>query len=68
MANSNDVDIYCDGAVSALAYMAEAGAEQEHVLAVASLMSLPLEGIDASDRERLVMAYGEEFFIEYAKL
>lgn len=50
---------YHAGAITALALMAERGADKDQVLAVVDQMGLSLEDIDESDREMLVAAYGE---------
>lgn len=53
---------YSNGAATALSYMAEQGASKESIQLVAAVMDLNLEDIDNSDRERLVKAFGIEFF------
>lgn len=53
---------YSNGAATALSYMAEQGASKESIQLVAAVMDLNLDDIDNSDRERLVKAFGIEFF------
>ncbi|MBB1333933.1 hypothetical protein [Pseudoalteromonas sp. SR41-6] len=63
LANAVDMQTnYSNGAATALSYMAEQGASKESIQLVAAVMDLNLEDIDNRDRERLVKAFGIEFF------
>ncbi|MGP5159856.1 hypothetical protein [Pseudoalteromonas prydzensis] len=53
---------YSNGAATALSYMADQGASKESIQLVAAVMDLNLDDIDTIDRERLVKAFGIEFF------
>lgn len=55
---TNDISNYTAGAGTALSYMAEEGAPEQQVKAVAVLMGVNFESLDESDKERLIHAYG----------
>ncbi|MGR2849350.1 hypothetical protein ABMX62_20150 [Vibrio vulnificus] len=55
---TNDISNYTSGAGTALSYMAEEGAPEQQVKAVAELMGVNFESLDESDKERLIQAYG----------
>jgi hypothetical protein len=55
---TNDISNYTAGAGTALSYMAEEGAPEQQVKAVAELMGVNFESLDESDKERLIQVYG----------
>lgn len=60
MSLHNDAALnYLAGAGTALALMAEAGAPEEQVKAVAEEMNVCFEQMDESDKERMIQAYGK---------
>lgn len=60
MSLSNDPAInYLAGAGTALSYMAEEGASEKQVKAVAELMDVCFELLDDDDKERIIRAYGK---------
>lgn len=50
---------YTLGAGTALSYMAQEGASEQQVSAVAEIMGVSFESLDESDKERLIQAYGK---------
>lgn len=48
---------YNNGAITALSYMAELGVSQKDIEEVLDNMSLSLDGIDESDKERFDLAF-----------
>ena len=50
---------YNNGAITALSYMAEQGANVSDVLLVADSMDISFDNIDESDKERFSLAYGD---------
>ncbi|ENI4487367.1 hypothetical protein ABXZ88_003239 [Vibrio fluvialis] len=65
MASQNNVDNYMAGAWTALAYMAETGADKSDVESVIVRMSLQISIADEDDLEILKDAYGEDFLTEF---
>ncbi|MBF4374532.1 hypothetical protein [Vibrio anguillarum] len=59
MSKPNDIGNYTAGAGTALSYMAEEGASEQQVKAVAELMGVSFGLLDESDKERLILAYGK---------
>lgn len=64
MAGQNNVDNYMAGAWTALAYMAEVGADKSDVESVIARMDLQIGIADEDDLEMITDAYGKGFLQE----